>query len=296
MPNSGNPASRIGKGEQEAAPPAAVVAEAIATAESPKSADWKSLLEKAAQTPESPVQAETLLTPWFNKSAAAPVAMICADKNKYVVKGRNAGRQTVNDRIAAKLATVVGCSAVPPAVLVSISDELKKASPEMAHIATGTAHGSRVMEECTDRLGIQYVDDGDNRTRFARVAIFHGWLFPQDIQFIYTKTAPHTVFSVDHGHCFHTGPAWTVATLALAPPATADKATVNRCNLTFAELAHACQPLVTVTFENIAFAVGSIPADWSLSMQERIVLCEYLEKRRLEMINLYVLSQAPRGS
>lgn len=294
MPDGGEMPSGAGVGPTApVVPPAALTGDA-----SPTVPDWQAFLTKAIQVLEPATRAETLVKSWFNPgSAAAPVAVKCADGNTYVIKGTNAGRQTVNDRIAAKLAALIKCRAVPAAILVAVSDELKSVNSQMAHIASGTAHGSRVMEECTDKLGIQHVDEGDNRTRFAQAAIFHGWIFPNDAQFIYAKADPHTVYSVDHGHCFHVGPPWTIQSLSSAPSAVADPTTVAACKLTSDELKLACQPLAAVSREQIAFAVGSVPESWGLlTMAERTALCEYLEKRRAEMVKLYVAQKSADGA
>jgi len=50
----------------------------------------------------------------------------------------------------------------------------------MAHLASGDAHGSRVMEDCTDREGYGHVGEGDNKSRFAAAAVMYGWLGASD--------------------------------------------------------------------------------------------------------------------
>lgn len=247
--------------------------------------DWKTLLATAAAAVKVSTTAETFIKSW--PTASRPVALRCADGNTYVVKGSNAGRQAVNDCIAAKLGSLVDAP-VPPSALIAIPEELRLATPEMAHLAPGIAHGSRIMEDCTERDAYSHCNSGDNRARFGSVAIFYGWLGANDRQFIYGKKAPYRVYSADHGHFFGPGNQnWTIAGLAAAPNAMPDAETVSKCALTDAQLRIACRPLQEVTVEQIAIAVGSVPHGWAISVDEQIAMCAYLEKRRLELIGLY---------
>jgi hypothetical protein len=129
---------------------------ALLSVRSPKKAGCRrALLEAAAALPQVSIAAETFVKAWG--SASRPVAVICADSNTYVIKGSNAGRQAVNDCIAAKLAALVRAP-VPPSALISIPEELRLATPEMSHLSPGVAHGSRIMEECTEREAFSHCD------------------------------------------------------------------------------------------------------------------------------------------
>lgn len=57
---------------------------------------WKASLEAAIAQPEEPVLAITFRRSW--NSAARPVLVRCIDKNEYVIKGQQAGRQIINDQ------------------------------------------------------------------------------------------------------------------------------------------------------------------------------------------------------
>ena len=247
----------------------------------PPAPDWKGLLEAVAAIPQVSINAETFIKVW--PSASRPVAVKCADGNTYVIKGSNAGRQVVNDCIAAQLGLLLRAP-VPPSALITIPEELRLATPEMSHLAPGVSHGSRVMEDCTEREAFAHCEAGDNRQRFASVAILYGWLGANDRQFIYGKNPPYRVYSVDHGHFFGPGnPDWTVASLSAAAPAVTDHETVTACALTNEQLVTACGPLHEVTAEQIAAAVGFVPQGWLITIDEQVALCAYLEKRRMEL-------------
>jgi hypothetical protein len=98
----------------------------------PPPPDWKALLEAVAAVPHVSINAETFVKAW--PSASRPVAVKCVDGNTYVIKGSNAGRQAVNDFIAAKLGLLV-VAPVPPSALIAIPEELRLATPEMTHLA-----------------------------------------------------------------------------------------------------------------------------------------------------------------
>jgi hypothetical protein len=266
---------------------AATSAPDIGSAEIQPSQDapnWHELISEALKVVEVPVNAETFIKKW--DSASKPIAMKCADGHKYVIKGTNSGRQAANDRLAGKLA-VLAQAPVPPVALIDVKAEIVAATPEISYFTAGLSHGSRIEEECTERLGIEQIAGGDNRARFSSAAIFHGWLFPQDQQFIYGKDPPNRVYSVDHGHCFPSGPDWTIDSLAAAGEAKADQGTVDACGLTESELNVACQPLKLVSPEQIASAVSSIYDGWGVTHVEAVALCNYLENRRKQLVQRY---------
>jgi hypothetical protein len=254
--------------------------------------DWGALLRAAGSVVTSEIHAETFIKAW--PSASKPVAVNCSDGHTYVIKGSNAGRQAVNDCIAAKLAALIGAP-VPPSALVAIPEELRQATPEMAHLAPGKAHGSRVMEDCSEREAYAHIDDGDNRRRFASIAILYGWLLANDRQFIYGKAKPNTVYSVDHGHFFPGGPEWNAAGLASAPAALADPDTIAGCGLAEEDLREACSSLESVTAGQIAAAIAAVPAGWAISFDERIALCDYLERRRTDLVKAYPIPNTEPG-
>ena len=181
---------------------------------------------------------------------------------------------------------------------VSIGHDLRRVAPGYARdgdFAPGKAHGSKVMEECSEREAFAHTHEGDNRRRFASIAILYGWLGANDRQFIYGKSKPNTVYSVDHGHFFPSGPDWTVVGLASAPAAVGDPDTIAGCGLTAEELQVACSPLRSVTAEQIAAAVATVPDGWAIGFDERVALCEYLERRRTELVKTYPTSITEPG-
>jgi hypothetical protein len=149
---------------------------------------------------EVPITAHTYLKRW--ETSSKPVLLRCDDGNDHVVKGANTGRMLVNDRIVAKLGTLMGAP-VPTPEIVHVPPALIAAEPRIAHITPGPAHGSRLIDNCRDG-GIEVTSE--NQDRFAQLAILFGLATAQDHQFLYADASPHEVYSADHGHFFPQGP------------------------------------------------------------------------------------------
>ena len=253
-----------------------------ATEAAGKNVDWAALIQAASNSQPDPVSAETYIKKWG--TASKPIAVSASDGNIYVVKGQQAGRMIVNDHIAGRLGLLVGAP-VPPVALVEISEGFVKATPEMAHVATGLAHGSRFLRDCTERINdVDHLDANDNRSRFARLALFFGWVGGSDHQFIYDKAEPHRVHSVDHSHFFHGGPDWTIDKLGQAPAAAANDMLMKKCQLTKDELIGACRSLRAVTDDQIAEIVAGPPDEWGITIDERVAAAHYLATRRDQLV------------
>ena len=240
--------------------------------------DWAARIQAASSMRPTPIRAETYLKKWG--SASKPVAVACSDGNIYVVKGQQAGRMIVNDHIAGRLGAMIGAP-VPPIAVVDIPGALIKVTPDMGHVTSALAHGSRFLRECTERINdIDHLDANGNRARFARLAVFFGWVGGSDHQFIYDKAEPHRVHSVDHGHFFHEGPDWTIDKLGQAPAAAANDMLMKKCQLTKDELIGACRSLRAVTDDQIAEIVAGPPDEWGITIDERVAVAHYLATRR----------------
>jgi hypothetical protein len=151
-------------------------------------------------------------------------------------------------------------------------------------IATGVAHGSQFKPNASkQKERIRCQDLPDNRTRFASLAVFYGLAQASDHQFFYEDGSNH-VLSFDHGHFFPGGPNWSTVTLAQVGPAVPDQQIVQQCNLTVDEISAAKSTLERLTTEVIVAAVAAPPAAWGLSLDERVALAAYLEKRRNELM------------
>ena len=234
-----------------------------------------------------PVRAETYLRSW--PSHSKPVALMCEGGGKYVVKALQAnriaemGRVLVNDQIVARLGELIQAS-VPHVALIDVPAELIAHQPEMSHMMAGVAHGSQFVENVTEREVLAHVAIPENRPRFALLAILFGWIGAQDHQFVYSKSAPELVYSVDHGHFFPGGPAWTELSLAGAPQPQPDIQITNACNTTQPELHQAIRTLAAVGDEALVSVVSLPPDEWGLTMGDRVALLNFLKNRRAGLL------------
>ena len=239
----------------------------------------------AAQPPLATVSAHTFVCRWT--TASDPAALRCDDGETYVVKASHPGRPEVSrmmiaDHVVGRLGELLEAP-VPSVALVEVPAPLIAAQPEMSGWSSGVAHGSRFIENTTEREGLSFVDAPANRERFARLAILFGWTQGSDQQFIYEKTV-HLVYSHDHGHFFPGGPQWTEASLLAAlHNAQTDQALVQGCNLNAQEIAAAVARLQATTVQQIEVVVTGVPAVWGITAGERTALREFLVQRRASL-------------
>lgn len=252
-------------------------------------------LEVAISNPEESIIATTIRRGW--QSSAKPVLVRGIDGNEYVVKGKQAGRQIINDRVVAKIGQAMR-SPVGEPYLIEISQDLIELNPEFSYLATGIAHGTKFIPNCSDdRELFLHIDKSKNLARFASLANLYGWMYASDHQFIYKKQSPRLVYSVDHGNFFVGSPEWTIESLGRqVAPAAPDNLIVSTYKLNFEYLMGAIFFISDETDEIseqieqiIVQAVGSVPEEWSITIDERIALIKYL-MQRLHSLDTYYWS------
>jgi hypothetical protein len=221
-------------------------------------------------------------------TVSAPVDLRCDDGRTYVVKARQANRPEVArmmiaDHVVGRAGRLLGAP-VPDVAFIDVPAELVMAQAELANLIPGIAHGSRFIDNTSERDVLSHVAEPDNRTRFALLAVLYGWAHAADHQFIYEKTPPHRVYSHDHGHFFPPGPQgaphWSSASLASHHNADLDMALVQGCTLTLEEIDVAIARLRNIVPADIQAVVAGVPADWDITDVERAALIEFLTSRR----------------
>ena len=242
-------------------------------------------LEDIIANPEEPIIATTIRRGW--QSSAKPVLVRGIDGNEYVVKGKQAGRQIINDRVVAKLGQAMQ-SPVGEPYLIEISQDLLDINPEFSYLATGIAHGTKFIPNCSDdRELFLHVDKSKNLPRFAALAVLYGWMYASDHQFIYAKHSPRLVYSVDHGNYFVGSPEWTIERLSRkVRPAEPDRLIVSTYKLNTVDsfAVQVCSLKESISEQIIVQAVGSVPDEWGITIDERIALVEYLIQRQHDLL------------
>lgn len=246
---------------------------------------WKLCLEKFLEKPEEPILIIGFQRGW--NSSARPVLARGIDKYEYVVKGHQIGRQIIADQVVARLGWAMGAPVGKPQI-VEISEELIEFNPKFSFLAPGKAHATHFIPNCFDDSDtIKYRDHSGNRERFALLSVLYGWVDSQDEQFIYQEAHPCLVHSVDHGLFFPGGYDWTVQTLQNAPEAEVHRKLVSNCGLTNKDIEQALDALRTVTEEPIIEAVAIPPNEWGITIDERMVMLEFLIKRQQSLLEYF---------
>jgi hypothetical protein len=196
---------------------------------------WQLRLEEAFLERETPLEARTFLRGFRTK--ACPVLLRCSDEQHYMVKGRQAGRQIVNDQIVAQLGVFLGAPVGQPR-LIDVSAALVEIEQGLAHIPPGVAHGTLWIPNCFNSWELIATSQPENRPRLAQLAVLYAWVVPADWQFLFNHEPPRLIYSVDHGHFFPGGPDWQPEDLRIADPPSMPKC-FQDCALTPGELQEA---------------------------------------------------------
>jgi len=251
--------------------------------------DWKPVIERATKMRSAEICAVKYQDKRW-ESYAEPVVLGCDDGYDYVVKGRQVGRSLINEQVVSALGAKMGAP-VAIAKIVMITPELIETSDDLMHLQPGPAHGSRFIDglhDCVRTDQSIFVQHGKaphpNRERFFRLAFLYGWIRAHDHQLLYEVEAPHLVHSVDHGHFLPLGPQWNLKSLSMRDYTIPDPQFVKACEMTRDELVHWSYILEDITRDDIAEAVAAAPDEWSVSMDERVLLASFLERRRAELL------------
>jgi hypothetical protein len=215
--------------------------------------------------------------------ASLSVHFSCSGNREFVAKGTRNGRGLVAEHVVARLGQLLEAP-VGEVTLLEIPPALQT-HPAVSQMGLGTAHATRFIAHITERAGLTYHNVPDNRSRFARLCVLYSLTVAQDHQLFYGTAAPNLVYSLDHGHFFPSGPAWTAASVNGAPQARVD-AWFAAAALTNAELADARTRLEGITDVDIANILAGPPPDWPFIAEERSALGNFLKTRRDTLLNL----------
>jgi hypothetical protein len=244
---------------------------------------WVRQLNEFAEQREDPLQAVTFLNNF--DADTKPALLRCDNSQVYVVKGAQAQHKIVSDQIVGRLGMAMKAPVAVP-VLVNVSTELIEIEPRLFHFQSGLAHGTLYIEGCIDSYELKALKDVQNRSRFASLAILYGWVQAYDQQFLYRKRRPQIVYSVDHSHFFPFDSDlndWDETTLRQALCAEVDPY-FSGCKLTSQEIHQALMALESVSDDDILRVVSIPPDDWGITMNERLMLAEYLIRRKNELL------------
>jgi hypothetical protein len=247
---------------------------------------WQAELEKLMANPKEPIPIRAFVGMPM-QTGSRPIRAIGVDGRTYIVKGKQAGRQIINDQVVGHLGVLLEAPVAEPYV-VEVDEELinDPDEPEFSYFQSGLAHGSLFISGCMDdRSMLRYQGQAVNRDRFARLSVLYGWVGAADRQFLYKNQPPNVVYSVDHGHFFPGGPDWTIDSLLEAAPAVPDLEIVKNCRITEMEMQGVLMALVNISEREILEVVARPATEWGITIKERVALVAYLVKRRQELLS-----------
>jgi hypothetical protein len=228
-------------------------------------------------------------------SFSAPVDIMCDDERVYVVKPARPNRHDqlrglFNDHFIAHLGMVISAPVGEPA-LIHIPQVMIDNQPELSDVSSSIpAHGSVLIQNCSDRLNFEHADQSYNRGRFQAICALYGLCYCGDFQVIYANTPPHIVYSVDHGHFLPGGPTWTVESLKSAGKGSLFADIIQHCGLTADEQKEAARLLCNVTDAVISNTLTIPPMEWGVSTDERVSLMDLLIRSRNDILGQHGLT------
>jgi hypothetical protein len=250
---------------------------------------WQALLAQFMVEPEDePIAIRSFVGAPMG-TASRPIRALGIDGNTYILKGRQAGRQIVNEQVVGRLGVLLGAP-VALSYIVDVDETLTNDAeePEFAYFQSGLAHASLFIPDCSFDRSILGSQQEVNRQRFALLCLLYGWVGANDRQFLYKTQHPSEVYSIDHGHFFPGGPDWTIQDLRDAPEATLDPKIFQTFRFQLSEIQGALMALGKLSDEKILRVVARPPGEWGITMEERVELVAYLVKRREELLALAV--------
>jgi hypothetical protein len=255
---------------------------------------WERSLKRAAERRAIPHAIDVCR--YVYPSQSAPAQMAKGHGCEYVVKSvwcelqDYSSRVLVNDRIVGLLANRLRFP-VPSVTLVHVDQSVKDMYPDLLHhIRPGYGHGSKWVD-CTPRNNtLKHANIPENRIRYAQLAVLWGWMYAgDDFQYFYTNrtnsSLPNLVLSIDHGNFFPGGPKWTAESLTQCDRAEPDGRIMLDAQVTQQELTSAIMNLDEISDNQIAWAVAGPPDEWQFTLPDRVAMCEYLSRRRVELLS-----------
>lgn len=252
--------------------------------------EWANAIQAATAARPAPIVAHTYRKKM--QSASSPRLVACHDGAEYWIKWpAQIQVGTVTEQVVARLGSTIGAF-VGEVALIEVPPELPVAEPELADVPPGVVHGCRHLGDVTDRLWIDHLHEGDNRERFARLALLYGWMIASDHQVLYETQPPYRAWSVDHAFFFppQNSSTWTIESLEAAGDGEVDERIVRDCQFTDAELEAAAVDLSKATDQVIATVLAVPPDEWGIGMNHRIALAHFLARRRDDLISRYTPS------
>jgi hypothetical protein len=158
----------------------------------------------------------------------------------------------------------------------------------MGHMQPGIGHGSKFVDGVDEARDVRHLDVPGNRDRFLKICLLYSWTSASDHQYNYAQRPTQLVYSMDHGYFFTDvgSVSWTTASLNSVNTVALDPAIANSCQFAPHERKAGREMLEKLNAEPIARAVAMPRDEWGISLEERVAMAGYLDRRRRKLIEL----------
>lgn len=188
-------------------------------------------------------------------------------------------RVTITEAIVGAVGRLIGAPVCETKVVV-LPEELRgwEFRPG-GFLKPGLAHASRDIQRAFELRTLNHRIDDDNQRRHAGVFALYDWCWGGDDQWLYAQSLENCLFSHDHGwYLPEVGPSWDEASLIRRvdephfptwPPE----------GLDHNELVNLARRLRSLSTEELATILGSIPNEWPVTDVELECVGWFLERR-----------------
>lgn len=251
---------------------------------------WLERLKSAERLEEEHPEAQTFHRMCMDRPCSSgdprhPPLVSCDDGQRYVLSSSQKGRRVARSQVVGRLAHLIGAP-VPEVRLVNLSEGFLADIPELDGMEAGLAHGIRYVPDLETSARIRHLDAGENRARFARLAVLFGWLraFDGCLGFLYEKDPPYHVWTDSFGGYFRGASARTAQ---FGPwKEVAFHSVVSFCGLSSELMREANEGLQLATDRRIAEALARTRA----VARPRAALARYIATRRDALLKRYGLA------
>jgi hypothetical protein len=251
----------------------------------PSAAEWEALI--SASPIHGVLVARTLLGE-RESSSTRPIRVIASDGAEYLIKFPQTGRPfvartLVTEQIVSAAARLIDAP-VAEVAQVDFSELAFEEHERFGDAAATVAHASKIIPDVVD-ASYEYAGEPENRPRFGAIGVLYTWVEANDYQYLYLKARPRLVFSFDHGECLPEGRNWTADALHRSNVGNVDPLVREFGQVSQIHMLAATARLAAITSVQLADIVALAPNAWGVSMEERIALAEYLDRRRQQTID-----------
>jgi hypothetical protein len=240
---------------------------------------WRGLVSQRVD-PTDALAIEQPLVPSPSGGSGTFLA-VTSDRQRWWVKPQNnlqGPRVIVAENVVGRVGALIGAPVCEVAVVIIPEELVGWEFRPGAKLEAGLAHASLAVSDAQELRQLEYRDRDDNHRRHAGVFALYDWCWGADDQWLHCESDDRKLYSHDHGMYLPDGPAWSEASL-LAQVDEAHPLGYTARGLDADALIGFADRIETISREEIAKIMSSVPASWPASDGELEALGFFLERR-----------------